>query len=535
MEQQPGQDPDHDGPADPHPGAGRSRPGRPSFPDDAASPAQVPVRPAPALPGHPAPISGLGGPAATARATSARGTPWRARSGWRRSGRSCCPGSPRAGAGISTRPARSSPPPSRRPQARTFGARRRPGEEKIGLLRAMAALQSWSGAGMLGVIRALIRDDDQPYLGRSKHGDLPDGWDDSLLAEISLALAVSLPSAEKTTRAAWELGARLPGVELLLRDGTLDVPRARLITEVFAELSDENAARAEELLLPELTAPPRKTYTQIERIATAIAAAVDPGLAERRRKAAEKHRARVAMFREQSGDCRPVGPGPARRRDAGRLRQPRRPRSAVQGLRRVPGRAPRPPPRSGLPGHPQWRLRRRPDRLRSPRLRRRPQGRSRSRRPRPTPATTPTAPATRDRPAAPDRAGPIAHAMSGRPLCAPGRQRLPDDDEPDDSFPRDGDPDDNGPDDGQSDGGGPDDGADAAARTSEDPVRRRPDDAALTTRTPATAAPRSWRWRRSRPRRPARRQRTAHRRRPRPPRRTRTRTTRPRQPRDRRP
>ena len=119
--------------------------------------------------------------------------------------------------------------------------------------------------------------------------------------EIALALAVSVPSADRTTRAAWELAARLPGVELLLRDGTLDVPRARLVTEVFAELSDEDAARAEELLLPELTAPPRKTYTQVERIATAIAAAVDPGLAERRRKAAEKHRSRVTMFRERSG------------------------------------------------------------------------------------------------------------------------------------------------------------------------------------------------------------------------------------------
>ena len=141
------------------------------------------------------------------------------------------------------------------------------------------------------------------------------------------------PSADKTTRAAWELGARLPGVELLLRDGTLDVPRARLVTEVFAELSDEDCARAEELLLPELTAPPRKTYTQVERIATAIAAAVDPGLAERRRKAAEKHRSRVTVFRERAGHGRAVGPGPAGRRDAGRLRQPRRPRPAVQGLR----------------------------------------------------------------------------------------------------------------------------------------------------------------------------------------------------------
>src|ERR1700678_4506937 len=175
------------------------------------------------------------------------------------------------------------------------------GEELIGLLRAMAALQSWAGAGLLGMIRALIRDDDEAFLGRPRHGDLPDEWDESLVHEIALALAVSAPSAGKTARAAWELGARLPGIELLLRDGTLDLPRARLVAEVFEDLSDENACKAEELLIPRLTEPPRKTYTQIERIATAIAAEVDPGLAERRREAAERHRSRAVVFREGSG------------------------------------------------------------------------------------------------------------------------------------------------------------------------------------------------------------------------------------------
>ena len=121
------------------------------------------------------------------------------------------------------------------------------------------------------MIRALIRDDDPAFLCRFRHGDLPDEWDDSLVHEIALALAVSVPSADKTMRAAWELGARLPGVDLLLRDGTLDLPKARLITEIFADLSDEGAARAEALLVPELTEPPPKTYTQVERIATAIA------------------------------------------------------------------------------------------------------------------------------------------------------------------------------------------------------------------------------------------------------------------------
>jgi hypothetical protein len=175
------------------------------------------------------------------------------------------------------------------------------GEELIGLLRQLAAVQSWAGAGMLGVIRALIRDDDLDFLGRPRHGDLPDVWDDSLVHEIALALAVSAPSAAKTTQAAWELGARLPGTGLLLKDGTLDLPRARLVAEVFQDLSDEDAARAEGLLMPHLTEPPRKTYTQIERLASAIAAEVDPGLAERQRKGAERHLSRVQMFRERSG------------------------------------------------------------------------------------------------------------------------------------------------------------------------------------------------------------------------------------------
>src|ERR1700679_347291 len=189
MEQESGEDPEHDGPAGSQP------------PPDSSQPGDTDV-----------PASGAGSAGADASDDADAGTaddgesvfgPWDALEG-------------------------------------TLGAAREREE-----LRAMASLQSWSGAGLLGVIRALIREDDPPYLGRPRHGDLPDVWDDSLVAEIGLALAVSSPSAGRTTQAAWELGARLPGVELLLRDGTLDVARARLVTEVFEELSDEDAAKAE--------------------------------------------------------------------------------------------------------------------------------------------------------------------------------------------------------------------------------------------------------------------------------------------------
>ena len=184
------------------------------------------------------------------------------------------------------------------PQWRCRGAS---GEQLIGVLGRLAALESWAAAGKLGVLRALIRDDDPAFLCGSRHGDLPDVWDDALTAEIALALAASVPSADKTMRSAWELGARLPEINTLLETGVLDAPKARLIAEVFQDLSDENACRAEALIVPELTEPPAKTYAQVEHIATAIALTVDPRLGERRRKAAEKHAARVQMFRERAG------------------------------------------------------------------------------------------------------------------------------------------------------------------------------------------------------------------------------------------
>jgi hypothetical protein len=175
------------------------------------------------------------------------------------------------------------------------------GEQLIGMLGRLAALEAWAAAGKLGVIRALIRDDDPAFLGGSRHGDLPDVWEDALASEVALALAASVPSADKTMRSAWELGARLPEIGALLETGVLDAPKARLIVEVFQELSDESAGRAEAMIVPELTEPPAKTYAQVERIATAIALIVDPHLGERRRKAAEKHNARVQMFRERAG------------------------------------------------------------------------------------------------------------------------------------------------------------------------------------------------------------------------------------------
>jgi hypothetical protein len=174
-------------------------------------------------------------------------------------------------------------------------------DELIGVLRRLAALESWASAAKLGVIRELIRRDGLRPPGRPLHGDLPDEWSDSLNHELALAQAVSVQSAEKTTLTAWELGARLPGIAALHADGTLAYSKSRLITETFQWLNDEDASKAEAMILPQLTGTPGKTYGQIMNLAARIASEVDPGLAERRRQAAVKQASRVQMFREQSG------------------------------------------------------------------------------------------------------------------------------------------------------------------------------------------------------------------------------------------
>ncbi len=174
-------------------------------------------------------------------------------------------------------------------------------DELIGVVRRLAALESWASAAKLAVVRELIRQDDMPALARPRHGDLPDQWSDSLNHELALALAVSVQSAERTALTAWELGARLPGIAALHADGTLAYSKAKLIVETFQWLSDADAARAEAMIIPQLTGTTGKTWGQVMNLAARIASEVDPGLAERRRKAAVKHGSRVQMFRERSG------------------------------------------------------------------------------------------------------------------------------------------------------------------------------------------------------------------------------------------
>jgi len=168
----------------------------------------------------------------------------------------------------------------------------------VGMVRQWAAVESWAAAGKLAALRAMMREDGGGTARLRGRGDLPEGWDDSLNYEVAAALAVGPVSAGNLAGLAWALGARLPGVGRLLADGTLTLAKARLIVATFGPLDEGEAARAEALVAGEVAG---KTYFQVERLAWRAALAVAPDVAERRRSGAERERARVTVFREESG------------------------------------------------------------------------------------------------------------------------------------------------------------------------------------------------------------------------------------------
>jgi len=169
--------------------------------------------------------------------------------------------------------------------------------ERIGLVRAVAAVESWLGAAKLGLLRDAIRADDDG-LGDGYHGDLPDQWSKSLAHEVALALSMSPVSAQNLLQTAHDLGALLPGIGALLEDGTLTYSKARAVNDALELLSDEDKAAAERLIVPAVAG---KTHSQVEKIAARAAVTVDPDLAERSREHAERNRARVMLRRDRSG------------------------------------------------------------------------------------------------------------------------------------------------------------------------------------------------------------------------------------------
>ena len=168
----------------------------------------------------------------------------------------------------------------------------------MGQLRQWQALEAWAAAGKLGMLRSLIGEDGQPLPGGSYGHGAPEGWSKSLTHEVALALSMPAVSADRLMWFARDLGARFRLIGGLLTDGTLTFAKARAVCEPLELLSDEDAARAEAMIVSELAG---KTYGQAQKLAVRAALSIDPDAAARRRREAERCRSRVELFREESG------------------------------------------------------------------------------------------------------------------------------------------------------------------------------------------------------------------------------------------
>ena len=168
----------------------------------------------------------------------------------------------------------------------------------VGIVRQWAATESWAAAGTLGALRAMMREDGQGRPLLRRRNDLPDGWSDSLNYEIAAALAMGPVSAGNLANLALTLGSGCPASAGSSRTAPSPSPKPNSSSRTFEPLDEDEAIRAEALILGDLAG---KTWFQVERLAWRAALAVAPDIAERRRSEAERKRARVTIFREESG------------------------------------------------------------------------------------------------------------------------------------------------------------------------------------------------------------------------------------------
>jgi Domain of unknown function (DUF222) len=126
-----------------------------------------------------------------------------------------------------------------------------------------------------------------------RDGEFPD-------AELAYELVTSSNAARDTMDLADDLPARLPRTCAAMGAGLIDEYRVRLIWRPTRHLTDDDAARADEILA-ELA--PGLRYDQLARKAVAVAMKLDPEAFKRGKEQARAERQRVVAGREESGNA----------------------------------------------------------------------------------------------------------------------------------------------------------------------------------------------------------------------------------------
>jgi hypothetical protein len=173
-----------------------------------------------------------------------------------------------------------------------------------GAAAAYRRLAAWAQAGELAVVALMA--------SRSAAADKRQGVDENgrpcrvtadACAQVSLALTMSQSAAQWWTDLAVTLRWRLAATGTALRDGVIDLPRAKVIAEGTAPLDEEQAKAVEARILPKAG---DQTTAQLRASLRRAVITADPDGADRRREEAEK-RAKVTLYPDADGTASLAG------------------------------------------------------------------------------------------------------------------------------------------------------------------------------------------------------------------------------------
>jgi hypothetical protein len=186
---------------------------------------------------------------------------------------------------------------------RTFGAVT--DDELMGLMGTRQRLQARQAWELLTAVAEFIRRRPGPGCALVEPGRMPRVWHEHAPGELATQLHITAGAADDLLDLAHDLTVKLPGTAAALRDGIIDVDKARIIALRCSVLTPDEARAAEAILFGQPDVD-EMTWGMIrDRIARA-AIEVNPEAAVRRREQAARQR-RVEVLPEDSGNAMIAG------------------------------------------------------------------------------------------------------------------------------------------------------------------------------------------------------------------------------------
>jgi hypothetical protein len=179
-------------------------------------------------------------------------------------------------------------------------------DELMGLIGARQRLESRAAWELLAAVAEFARRRPEPACkGKLLPGRMPEAWNEHAAGELAVQLRLSRQAAGDVIWLAHALAAKLPRTSAALRDGVIDLAKARIIA-VLCNLLTPAEARAAEAILFGDPGVGEMTWGMIrDRIARAVIT-VNPKAAARRREDAAKTR-RIEVLPEGSGNAMIAG------------------------------------------------------------------------------------------------------------------------------------------------------------------------------------------------------------------------------------